>query len=651
MTTADSRPELPTQTDMTEKEKNPQTSPRPSSRSGSAAATESRGAYGGDGPGKFWVGWFDPRALAILGLAVVALACIAAIIALWAHNNPPPVAITQPAAGATLNAGGPGNIEGSAAPGALVKVYDGATLLGETRADSAGRWVLAIPANLAAGTRTIRVDASDSANRITSASLPLTIAGQAAAALPALAKPAITGPAAGATFVAGQQVNFAGTATPGSTVRLFAADGRVLGTTIANAEGKWNLAIPAAVGLGAILARVTGPDGVNLDSAPLALNFNPAATAVPPTPAPIAPVFGVLPGIFSPGNALKDAPAGIKGPAYENVAELSGSAGPNAKVRIYDGDKLIGETTADAKGNWTYKFTSPLAAGPHSFTAASVDGANEGPRSVAQAFTIVPAQVAAAAATKTPDAAAVKPAFLGPAAGASFAVGQPIDFSGTAAPGATVQIIGADGKVIGTAIAGPDGKWSFKLPSVSAGMGPFIVRVTGADGKAVDSVPLALNIAAAPAAAIRPTFLGPAAGANFAVGQPIDFTGTAAPGATVQIVGADGKVIGTAIAGPDGKWSFKLPAVSAGMGPFIVRVTGADGKAVDSAPLALNIAAAAAQAATVAPAAVAAPTATPSLLLGVTGGQPNNTPTTPLLIGVAGILALLAATLTRRRVR
>jgi len=108
-----------------------------------------------------------------------------------------------------------------------------------------GGW--ATPANLAAGARTFRADASDSANRITSASLPLTIAGKAAAALPALAKPAITGPAAGGTFVAGQQVNFAGTATPGSTVRLIAADGRAPGTTVPNAEGKWNLALPPPV--------------------------------------------------------------------------------------------------------------------------------------------------------------------------------------------------------------------------------------------------------------------------------------------------------------------------------------------------------------------------------------------------------------------
>jgi hypothetical protein len=151
-----------------------------------------------------------------------------------------------------------------------------------------------------------------------------------------------------------------------------------------------------------------------------------------------------------------------------------------------------------------------------------------------------------------------------------------------------------------------------------------------------------LNIAAAPAA-VKPAFLGPAAGATVAVGQPIDFTGTAAPGATVQIVGADGKVIGTAITGPDGKWSFKLPSVSAGMGPFIVRVTGADGKAIDSAPLALNIAAAAAPA----PAA----TATPSVLLGVTGGQPENGTNVPLLFGIASILALLAASMTRRRTR
>ena len=62
-----------------------------------------KGAAAADGPGKFWVNWFDPRALAVLGVLLIALCCVAAVIALWANNAAQPVAITRPAQGAALD--------------------------------------------------------------------------------------------------------------------------------------------------------------------------------------------------------------------------------------------------------------------------------------------------------------------------------------------------------------------------------------------------------------------------------------------------------------------------------------------------------------------------------------------------------------------
>jgi len=652
-------------------------------------------------PGKFWVNWFDPRALAVLGVILVALCCVASVIALWANNAAQPVAITRPAQGAALEVGKLGDIEGTASPGAQIKLYDGSTLLGEARADSSGRWNFPVPAGLAAGGQTLRADALDAGNRLTSASVAWTLVDPSAVARAPGVKPAFTAPAAGSAFVAGQQINFAGTAGPGATVRLLAADGRVLGTTIAGADGVWRLQVPAAVGIGPITARVVGPDGANLDSAPLSLIFNPAATAIPPTPAPpalLAPSFGVLPGVFPPANPLKEAPAGVKGAAYDAVTELAGTAGPNARVRLFDGDIVIGETTADAKGNWSVKIATPFALGPHSITAAAVDGAAIGPRSVAQVFTLVPVQVVAVAPTKPPEPtrlpeptkapeptkipeptkaieptkavtaalpapaatlaptkapeatqaapAAVKPVFLAPPPGANVVAGQPIEFSGTAAPGATVQIIGADGKVIGTAIAGADGKWTFKLPAASVGMGPFTVRVIGPNGAALDSAPLAVNIAPAPTVA-------PAATAAATQAAPaVAPSATLAPAATAAPIVAP-TATSAATKAPEATKAAPAAAVTATARPTnppeaTKVVAQAATAAPTNPPEATKVVA---QAATAAPTKAPEASPTPRVLLGVTGDQPEGATSLPIVIGAAAVLALAAMALTRRRIR
>lgn len=416
-------------------------------RDANMAATESA-HRNGDGLGRYWVGWFDARALAVLGALMVLLLGAAAIIAFRAHATPVPVAITRPVAGAALEAGQPSSVEGTASPGAWVKVYDSATFLGEAKADYLGKWRLALSPALAAGDHTLRADAVDSANRLTTTLVGWTLTDAAAAeAAPARPVPLTrTAPAADVTREAVPRVDMAGTAAP---------------------------------------------------------------------PAPIAPSFGVLPSVLPPANPIKAAPAGVKGPAYDAVTELAGTAGPSARVRLFDGDKAIGETTADAKGNWSFKLSAALPLGARSITASAVDGAVEGPRSVAQAFTVVSPQTAAAPVT---------PAFLPLDAGASFVAGQRIDLVGTAAPGAQVQIVGADGTALGTATAGADGKWLLKILA-TAGMGPLTARALGPAG-ALESAPLAVAVATpmpaptAPAPTATPRVLLGVTGGSPAGGAP-----------------------------------------------------------------------------------------------------------------------------------
>ena len=56
----------------------------------------------------------------------------------------------------------------------------------------------------------------------------------------------------------------------------------------------------------------------------------------------------------------------------DNTPTLSGKATPNATISVFDGEgesaPLLGTTTTDANGNWSYTPTSPLADGNHKFT-------------------------------------------------------------------------------------------------------------------------------------------------------------------------------------------------------------------------------------------------------------------------------------------
>ena len=57
-----------------------------------------------------------------------------------------------------------------------------------------------------------------------------------------------------------------------------------------------------------------------------------------------------------------------------NSVTLQGTAEANSTVTAYDGTTLLGSTTANASGSWTY-VTSPLAIGSHTFTATATDAA------------------------------------------------------------------------------------------------------------------------------------------------------------------------------------------------------------------------------------------------------------------------------------
>ncbi|MDH7486949.1 MAG: Ig-like domain-containing protein, partial [Anaerolineae bacterium] len=153
----------------------------------------------------------------------------------------------------------------------------------------------------------------------------------------------------------------------------------------------------------------------------------------------------------------------------EELRALEGTAEPGATVRFFDGEKLLGEATADTQGRVELPLPTPLPEGPHNVRAVVVDkNGKEVAVSEPVAFTILPARVSP-----------VTPAITQPAGGAILEADEATTLEGVAAPGATVQIF-EGATQLGETTADAEGWWRFELPEALA-EGPHTLRFVVVD--------------------------------------------------------------------------------------------------------------------------------------------------------------------------
>ncbi|MCW2295250.1 hypothetical protein M2262_005300 [Pseudomonas sp. BIGb0408] len=442
-------------------------------------------------------------------------------------------------------------LSGTGEPGTTITVTSPADLNLQATVDANGNWTIPLGTPLPDNT-SVSVIATDAAGN---QSGPATISVEAD--LPA--RPTID-PSNG--------LQLSGTAPLGTTVILTAADGTSIGQASVNAQGEWSFTPPAALPNGAVVTAVAN-DGVN-DSAPATSiidSIAPAAPTIDPSNGSLlsgtaeAGSTVILSGsggigigqviadangnwTFTPGAALsngtlvtavaRDAAGNTSASAsttIDNVAPdaptldpsngtlLSGTAQAGISLIVTDANgRVIGQTTADANGNWSLS-PSPALANASVVTVVARD---------------VAGNISAPASTAVDAVAPGVP---------TLQSSNGITFSGSAEAGSTVIITGAAGAVIGQVVADAQGNWTFTPPTAIANGTVVTVVARDAAGNTSGAITSTID-----AVAPNPPTIGASNGTQL--------SGTAEAGATVILTGSGGVAIGQVIADANGNWAF-----------------------------------------------------------------------------------------------
>ena len=173
----------------------------------------------------------------------------------------------------------------------------------------------------------------------------------------------------------------AGRAAPGARVRIMDGD-QEIGTVTADRRGEWVFIPdkPLAAGNRQLGLEAIDPDGRVLQSETMVVLIVPEGGRGEEGSQTLALR---VPRQGSGGSTVLQGPAGdpsltvaIDNVDYDDSGALflTGRAAPNGTVLIYLNDALIGQTRADAQGNWTINPDLLVKPGQYSLRADQVDG-------------------------------------------------------------------------------------------------------------------------------------------------------------------------------------------------------------------------------------------------------------------------------------
>ncbi len=166
------------------------------------------------------------------------------------------------------------------------------------------------------------------------------------------------------------QPTVSGTAEPGSVIHVY-IDGNLAGTTTANNQGQWSLAVPTPMADGTYELTVSATDFAGNESA----RSSPVTVTIDSIP-PAAPV------IVSPREKESF--------DEDRSFDINGVAEPGAQVDIYVDGTQVGSVTAGEDGRFSLPMDpAKLGVGTHVVQAVARDAAgNQGPSSAPTNFVV-----------------------------------------------------------------------------------------------------------------------------------------------------------------------------------------------------------------------------------------------------------------------
>ncbi|WP_315809274.1 Ig-like domain-containing protein [Pseudomonas sp. C9-3] len=266
-------------------------------------------------------------------------------------------------------------LSGTAEAGSTVTVYDNGSKLGSVVADKDGNWSYTPTTPISEGAHSFTVDATDKAGNVSAKSDPFTLNTDYTA--PDAGKLAITGVLDSVGSVTGNVADkgttddsrpqISGTGNAGDTVIVYTKDAtgnHELGRATVGADGTWSLqpGTPLIAGLNELTA--VEMDAAGNKTAPSSVYDITLDTTPPAKP--------VIESLYDDGSSKPILP---NGDTADTTPQISGSAEAGSLVVIKDGAKVIGSTTADAGGKWSFTPATPLSSGDHALTVDATDKA------------------------------------------------------------------------------------------------------------------------------------------------------------------------------------------------------------------------------------------------------------------------------------
>ena len=269
------------------------------------------------------------------------------------------------------------NLSGVAEANSLVKISDGATVLGTVLTDVTGNWSFA-------DTRTVINNPQYTATATDVAGNTSTVSAVFSPVIDRTAPnaPSITGisPDTGSSssdgITSATKLVIGGTAEANALVAVY-EDATVLGAVTADGGGNWSFNDPRTLADGTHKYSALASD----QSGNTSFRSTIFVVTVDTKP-PGAPSQPDLTDASDSGASHTDNLTNVTTPTFVGMAEA------NSTVRLVEGGKILGTATASSAGNWTIT-SSTLADGVHNIAAQAVDAAgNTGPVSQALAVTI-----------------------------------------------------------------------------------------------------------------------------------------------------------------------------------------------------------------------------------------------------------------------